>query len=557
LPGEFPYTRSTRPDNDWEIRQDIIIDDILSANKKALEALSRGADGIGFNLKNISLEKQEDFSRLVNGIDPEKCSLHFISGKQSGRVLTMFIEEVKQRGIDKNKVNGSVAFDPLGYLCVNGNFYQAEDSDFTMLKSSIELSRQHLPNIKIIAVTGNYFHNSGSTLVQELAFSFSMAVEYISRLIQSGISIDDILPRMQFCFAVGSAYFMEMARLRSARLLWSHIAKAFNPLTDEFCKITIHTVTSSWNKTMYDPYVNLLRTTTESMSAIIGGTDSHTVKPFNLAFKKSDDFSERVSRNQQIILKEESFLGKVVDPGSGSYYIENLTASVSEEAWKLFLSVEGKGGFLAALKAGFIQDEIRKVSIQRDTGIATRRDTVLGTNQFPNLSETASGNFTLHCHTEKNKGTILVTPLNQYRGSAAFEELRLRTEKSKKGKPKVFLFTIGNLAMRKARAGFATNFFGCAGFQIIDNPGFSNVQEGVNDCIKQKCEICVICGSDDEYATLVPEIFEAVKDHSIVVLAGFPKALVDNFKAQGLKHYIYMGCNVLEILQGFQKELGL
>src|SRR5574344_400266 len=300
----------------------------------------------------------------------------------------------------------------------------------------------------------------------------------------------------------------------------------------------IHSEDTIWNKTVYDPCVNMLRTQTEAMSAVLGGTNSLTVLPFNAIYESATDFSVRIARNQQILLKEESHLDKIADPAAGSYYIETLTNSIAQYAWDEFLAVESKGGFGKAIREGYVQNEIAAIAQQRDMDIATRKTTILGTNQYPNLTESMSSKIektgTCGCCCHHQNGTIKT--LHPYRGAEAFEHLRLATEQSGK-KPRVFLLTYGNLAMRKARAGFATNFFGVAGYEIVDNPGFKTDEE------------------DAEIAeTVCKELKGKVK---AIVLAGYPKDQVDTYKGYGVDEFIHVKTNVLTSLTAFQQLMGI
>ena len=325
--------------------------------------------------------------------------------------------------------------------------------------------------------------------------------------------------------------------------------------------MSIHTETASWNISVYDPHVNMLRTTTESMSAVIAGVDSHLVKPFDAAFEKPGEFSERIARNQQLLLKEEVYLDRVADPAAGSYYIENLTALLVEQAWKLFLEVEEKGGFIEAVKAGFIQQRIEENAEMLNTSLATRKNSLLGTNQYPNFNERIEKYipaevFTATDFTEEN---AIVETLKPYRGSQVFEKMRKRTDDyaRENKRPSVFMFTYGNLAMRLARAQFAGNFFAVAGFDLIDNLGFKSIEEGVQAALESKAEIVVICSADDEYAEIAPKINNALKGKAIVVVAGYPIDIIDELKKAGLEHFIHMRSNILESLQGFQKDLNI
>lgn len=540
--------------NQWEIRQDIYIDDIISANNTAIDALKKGADAICFNTKNIEFNNQNEFSELLNNIDIESIAVHFLSGEKSWNILQLLSEEIKKQKLNKNKIKGSINYDFVGCLTTKGIFFTDEKSDISDLKKAIVFCKENLPEYKIISVCGNYLHNAGASVLQELAYSLNIGNEYLEKLTDEGLSPDDVLKQIHFTFATGSNYFLEIAKIRAARLLWTKIAESYHPILKDFLNPQIHSVTSTWNKTIYDPYVNVLRTTTESMSAIIGGTDSLTVKPFDLCYKKSDKFSERIARNQQVVLKEESYLHKVNDPSAGSYYIENLTHELVQHAWHLFLLVQEKGGYIKAFQEGIIQREISRVAHQRDINIAMKKEVLLGTNQHANQLEKESKNITLECYKKGKTKTQSVVPLVQYRGAAAFEELRLQTEQCK-NIPKVFLLSFGNITMRKARAGFASNFFGCAGFHVIENAGCKTIEDGIAQSIKQKADITVLCSSDDEYELAVPIIYNALKSNTKVVLVGYPKALIDQFKTMGLQHFIYAGCNILETLQMFQKEL--
>jgi len=298
----------------------------------------------------------------------------------------------------------------------------------------------------------------------------------------------------------------------------------------------------------------MLRTQTEAMSATLAGVDSFTVMPFDTAFAESTEFSERIARNQQILLKEESYFDKIADPAGGSYYIENLTASIAEEAWNLFLAVDEKGGFLKAFVGGFIQNEIKTTAQKRDMNVANRREIFLGTTQFPNfnekLGEIDTDVFTPFVLEAEVK---IAEPLTIYRGAMAFEEMRYKTDSLAK-RPKAYMLTIGNLNMRKARAQFACNFFACAGFEVVDNNGFSTIEEGVKAAKAANADIVVLCSSDEEYETLATEALDMLKDDAILVVAGAP-ACMEELKNNGVGNFINVKTNVLEELKRYQSLL--
>ncbi|MCL2413497.1 MAG: methylmalonyl-CoA mutase family protein, partial [Bacteroidales bacterium] len=384
------------------------------------------------------------------------------------------------------------------------------------------------------------------------------ANEYLILLTEAGLNIDEIAERMTLHVAVGSNYFMEIAKIRTARMLWANMLKVHNA---KHTQVFVHASTSKWNKSIYDPNVNMLRTTTESMSAALGGANSIHVDAYDSTYKCADEFSARIARNQQIILKEESYFDKIADPSGGSYYIENLTDAIAQHAWKLFQDTEDAGGFTAALKAGTIQDTIAKTAQQRDLDIANRKTIILGTNQFPNQHETMLDKIEPECNMSCSCATAgEYKKLHLYRGSEAFEDLRLATEravKSGKKKPIVFLLTYGNLAMRKARAGFALNFFGCAGYEIIDNAGFKTPEEGANAALSAKADIVVLCSSDDEYPELVNGVCAVLKGKASICLAGHPGNNLEAFKTAGVSEFIHVRTNLIETLTAFQKQLGI
>lgn len=557
-PGDFPYLRGTKlSTNDWLVRQDFdACDD--QANAKAIDAISRGADSLGFITCEDCEPTDDGLSKLIAGIDPTKTELNFVSGCRSRKILPVFIDVIKKGKFDTLEVKGSFDYSPLSAFSLNGKFCIDAQKASERTKEVFELGRE-LPNFRLIAVRGDIFRNAGSSLVQELAFSLAMGAQYLNWLTEQGVKPAEALSKMKFTFAIGSSYFMEIAKLRAARYLWAKVAEAYLPSEIDSTMMCIHAVNSQWNKTIYDPYVNMLRTTTEAMSAVLGGIHSMTVLPFDTAYQKPSTFSERIARNQQLILREEAYFGKVVDPSAGSYYIEKLTQSVVQHAWDLFLKVQGMGGYTEAFTKGFIQSEIRDIAQKREANIATRRETVIGTNQYPNFTEVADKkavNLDAVKKTEIIKPADAVCePLPKFRGSQAFEELRYKTDMASK-RPKVFMLTLGNLAFRRARAQFSCNFFACAGFDVIDNIGFKSVDEGLKSALDAKADMVVICSSDEEYETLAIEAFEKLSGKAIFVVAGEP-ACKPALEAKGIKNFISVKSNVLETLIEYQKMLNL
>lgn len=354
LPGEFPYIRGTKiKNNNWFVRQNIEVSDYSLANRKALTVLLKGVDSLGFIITDPESVTEKNFEILLHGILLEDIEINFLCNGKAKEILDFIIKASTERGLNPVSIHGAIEADPISRLMLNGKLCVSPEEGFDYL-GSLTRASSVFPNFRTVHLNASNFNNSGAGIVQELAFGISMGSEYLTQFTDRGISPDIAASKIRFSFGTGSNYFAEIAKLRAARLLWSVVTNGFKTENRESAKMDIHCVTSKWNKTENDPYVNMLRTQTEAMSAILGGTDSLTVEPFDIAFGQSDEFSERIARNQQLILKEESYFDKVADPAAGSYYVENLTKQIADHAWKVFLEIEDQGGFLSSLKSGFI-----------------------------------------------------------------------------------------------------------------------------------------------------------------------------------------------------------
>ena len=555
-PGAFPYTRGGNPCNDWEIRQSVVIQDVAEANRKAVEAVAWGAQGITFIFSD---EIDRNCAKsLLQGIDLKSVAVHFNVGKDVETFAASLLQYLKDNRIEPEMLKGSLDYDPLRYYATRGTFYGTAEESFNSAKTLIEQFAAY-PSFRVIGANGMIFKNAGASITQEVAFALAAGVEYLHRLTDKGLKTGDIAKKMAFNFGITASYFPEIAKFRAARMLWANIVKAYPDGCDACARMKLHAETSFWNMTIYDPYVNMLRTTTEAMSAALGGADAITVKPFDAAFRASSDFSERISRNQQIILKEEAHFNKVADAAAGSYFIENLTNAIAESAWNIFLEIEAAGGYVQALQKGIIQTMVSEMQKTRLQNVSTRKETVLGTNQFPNSLEKAESTV---CECAKQiwdmtvEGAEIET-IKPFRMAFEFETLRLQTDDFSKNhkRPTVFMLTIGNLTMRKARAQFATNFFACAGYEIVDNNGFNTIEEGLNAAAEKKADIVVLCSSDEEYATLAPEAFDKIAGKTILVIAGNPVDCLEALKAKGIEHFIHARSNILETLKRFNELL--
>jgi methylmalonyl-CoA mutase len=556
LPGEFPFVRGNKKSgNEWFIRQDIFVKDLSEANKKALHMLNRGVNSLGFYFDCVNKITKVDLEVLLKDICLEAVETNFVCPCENCNCALPFAEYVLAGKENRGKIIGSSPLDPIGTFVLKGKLkYDAFDELKEVIKKTAEL-----PNFRVIGIHGKFFANSGASIVQELAFALAQGVEYLTKLTDAGLTADEVASNIKFNLGVGNNYFMEIAKLRAGRYLWAQVVKAFSPERDDSARMIIHSETNTFNKTFYDPYVNMLRTQTEAMSAVLGGADSVTVLPFNAIFSDTTEFSERIARNQQILLHEEAHFDKIADPGGGSYYIENLTGALIEHAWNLFLEVHDKGGFIQAFREGFIQEEVKKTASKRDANVALRRENLLGVNQFPNFTETAKENYPdrVFQPTDLTEEGAEAETLKPYRLAQPLEALRYKTDMyaMAHGRPVAFMLPMGNLAIRKARAQFSCNFFAVAGFEVIDNNGFNSVTEAVSAAKAKNAGIIVVCSSDEEYAELAPQVAELL-DREILVIAGNPECRPE-LEEKGINNFIHLKSNILEELKIYQERLGI
>lgn len=560
-PGEYPYIRGNHQSgNPWLIRQDIKVFDFAQANARARQMVAKGADAIGFVFTNTEVPSKQDFVTLLQEINPLETEVNLLHLGKSDQYLPPFREAVAELGDAWRRMHGSIGFGPLSWLTLRGKLCQNHGGPWARAKAMVEFRRE-FTGLQTLSVDGVQFNFAGATAVEELAYSLSMAVEYIAQLTEQGLDAAEVAKSIRFNFAVGSLYFMEMAKLRAARWLWARIVEAYGVHDAEAQKMCIHAETTRWNQTVYDPYVNMLRGTTEGMSAILAGVHSLTVVPFNTPYEESNDFSDRMARNAQIILRDEAYFNRVADPAGGSYYVETLTASVAKAAWEEFERIEAAGGFLAAFKEGIIQKHIGETAATRRKRLATRRDTLVGTNQFPNFTERAKPeeieqvrSRSCGCGCGCQSGSKeLYEPLQPFRGAEEFEALRMATDASAH-RPKAFMLTLGNLAMRRARAQFSCNFLACAGFEVIDNVGFESIAAGLAAAREAGAQIIVLCSSDEEYAELGPATFKELREGELFIVAGAPECQAD-LEAVGIRHFISVKSNLLETLRELQHEV--
>ena len=554
LPGEYPYVRGNKKaDNNWHVRQDIRCASAKEANEKALDILNRGIDSLGFFIPSgdVSAEYVET---LLEGIYVECVELNFITcQKKTLELAKILVEYFKKKGADPQKVEGSISFDPIEKILTKGKDKSALLAD---AKEMVETLAEW-PNFRAIAVNAYKLTNAGAYSYQDLGYALAWGNEYMAALTEAGVAAELAAQNIKFNLGINGVYFMEIAKLRAARMLWAQVVKQYTD-DQESAKMHVCAYTTTFNQTVFDSYVNMLRSQTEAMSAALGGVESMVVTPFDAPYEIPTDFAERIARNQQLLLKEECHFNRIVDVAGGSYFIEELTSALAGQAWKLFLATEEEGGFLKAALEGKVQTAINETSAARHANAGKRKEFMLGTNQFPNFTEKSEGKEPVACCCKGQCGCgekPAIDGITVSRLASDFETLRLTTEKAAKV-PVAFMLTIGNLAMRQARAQFSCNFLAAAGYQVVDNLGFKTVEEGVDAALAAGADIVVICSSDDEYAEYAIPAFQYLNGRAMFVVAGAPACTEDLQKA-GIENFIHVRVDQLKTLKEYNAKLGI
>jgi len=430
------------------------------------------------------------------------------------------------------------------------------------LEESLEAAFDALAKAPAIAVNTRLYHNAGGSAVQELAFALATGVEYLRQLEQRGVAVNDAASKCTFGFSMGADFFVALAKLRAARLLWSHVVAASGG-GEAAQKMRIHASTSLWNKSKLDPYVNMLRVTTEAFSAVAGGAESIYTGAFDEVLREPDAFSKRIARNTQVILSEECHFDHVVDPGGGSYYVETLTAQLAKAAWALFQEIEKRGGMAKALQAGVPQELVKATAAKKAELVAQRRLSLIGVNVYANPAEkpptgAEAAYNPCQCGRGAKNGHPEVETLSLARGAEPFESLRAAVSASPKNA--VFLASMGPLRQHKARADFSTSFFQAGSFAVLENQGFKSVEEAAAAASASGAPVVVICSTDDTYPEIVPALAPSLKAANpkvIVVLAGFLKEHAEAFKSAGVDEFIHIRANCYEVLRGIATKLGI
>ena len=587
IPGQFPYLRSQKElSNGWLIREEVSgSKNAKGANKKALQAIENGAHSLVFVLDptaqgfdGIPVHNLEDMESLLAGIDLSQTGISFKAGNASSFYTDLLAAYADKIGIAQTDCFGSVDFDPIGSFLTSGNTYRPLTSIFDLLSNQIKTGQKKLPHYKRLSIQSHHFHQGGASLVEELAMTLALGNEYLQALHDRGHSLDDYFAQIQISLSVGSSYFQEIAKIRAMRWLWATLASQYSDKKEAQAAYIV-AKTSQWNKSVYDPYVNMLRLTTESMSATIAGADEVQIDPYDQGFRPTTKFSRRISRNLHHLLAQESHLDKAIDPAGGSYYIEQLSQQMAEEAWSMFQIMEEKGGLIQWAKTGLLQRMLNESRKKREARLAHRKDKFIGVNEFPNIDDQATDLVQSSHETQaylppkeeqdelhishfikglEEKNDEHCPQIHHYMAVESFEQLRATVEMLRKEEPSslpsFFLLPIGHKSMRTARANFALNFYQCAGFDVRNSAGFDSMEAAMKEFAESQATDIVLCASDDAYLTLIPSLTSALKKlnrRPRLILAGHPRQLQEDYEELGIEAFIYAGCDVYSSLKNY------
>lgn len=585
--------------NSWRIRQDVQPRTPEQANRTIREAVDSGLTNIGLTTgfsassetERPAIETLDDLRTVLEKVPLSRVTFHFDRGPCAVLLIHGLQVIANERDLP-HKWRASVGYDPTAALALGT--LQQPDRAYNVATSLLE-NTGSTTNRRTVSIDLRPYHDAGASVVQELAYGLGALCELLSQTLDDGPSLADTLPHLQFLTAVSTSYFVEIAKLRALRLLVPQVIDAFAAKTDPSIDISpsdlfVQVQTSRRTETTYDPHMNMLRGTTEAMAAVLGGCDILSVRPYDAAFRSSDEFGRRISRNVQRILQHEAHFESVSDPAAGAYYVEAATDQLAERAWTAFQELEANGGLLDALQSGRIQNQIADVRERRMASVENQDRILVGTNHYPDLEETrlqdldpvvfspnhgrVGGNSFLESLPSRqgNKEVVSdlrqaldtasreIEPLPEVRVASPIEKVRLRTEihAEKTGNtPTVFLLPIGPTGPRSARANFARHVFGVAGFDVLEHLQFEALTEAAASAAESIPDILVLCSADAEYPDLTPRLRATLEAHDLsplLVVAGNPDQLSDSIRADD---FIYKNMPLRKKLEAVQDRLGL
>jgi methylmalonyl-CoA mutase len=533
-PGLAPYVREVRPDGEgiagWDVRQRHAHPDPAVTREAILADLENGATSVWLRLGEGGLPVAA-LPEALRGVLLDLAPVVLDAGASAGEAAEAFLALVAERG-NAAVASGSLGADPLGLAARTGTPGSLDEAAALAVRCVREF-----PGLRAVVADGTPYHDAGGGDAEELGAAVAAGVAYLRALTGAGLSVDEAFGQIEFRLAVNADQFASIAKLRAARRLWARVAEVSGAA--EGTAARVHAVTSSAMMTRRDPWVNMLRTTIATFAAGVGGADAVTVQPFDARLGLPDGFARRIARNTQTLLLEESSLARVVDPAGGSWYAESLTEGLAQAAWTWFTEIEKAGGLAAALDSGLVARRLAATWERRRKDVARRKAPLTGISEFPNLTET------LPQRAPAPPGPGGGLPTVAY--AQDFEALRDRSDahaEATGAPPKVFLATLGPIAVHTARASFAANLFQAGGIETITGAPEEFGTSGA--------AVACICSSDALYEEGAAEAARVLRD------AGAVKVwLAGKGTYEGVDARVHAGCDAIEVLETTLHDLGV
>lgn len=541
----------------WQIMARVDHPDPKEANRQALEDLENGASGLvlvcpgSIGAQGFGIDTTADgLTRILDGVYLDAgAPIEFQLTRDAKDVPDHVAALVKTRVLDPATCELRIGYDPIGLMAAGSSSpvpWQQVAPLFAQMTRSLFDAGFRGP---FACADARVIHNAGGSEAQELSYALAVAVDYLRALEAGGISLDDARRMIFFRLSADADQFLTMAKFRSLRKLWARVEEVCG-LAPQPAFIAAET---AWRMmTKRDPYVNMLRVTIAAFAAGLGGANAITALPFTSALGLPDTFARRIARNTQLILLEESNLAKVADPAAGSGGIEDLTDKLCHESWKQFQEIEAAGGIAAALERGLIQSKVAQTRAERARAVATRKDPLTGTSEFPHLGELPVQVLDVMPQARQAVGAGSFTALPCIRLAEPYEALRDTSDRMLEAtgsRPKVFLATLGTPADFIARATFAKNFFEAGGIEEVEGSGDLSA---LTAAFKQSgAKLACLCSSDAVYATQGAEAAKALAaaGATYIYLAGRPGEMAESLQKAGVQSFIYAGCDALETLK--------
>jgi methylmalonyl-CoA mutase len=564
-PGVAPFTRGTRaarPGLGWDISSMCFESDPPAANAVILEDLAGGATSLVLQLSSSGgpglPPTREAIAAALKDVLLDVCPVGLVPGEVFTDAAAALLAVWEARGIAADKRLGAVAADPLGTMARQGGLSQPIDAALKDA-AALALSTQSMPGVTALMADGHPYHTAGASEAQELAAMLSTLVAYLRACERAGLAPADALPKILVGVAADADQFLTIAKLRAARRLVWRVAEAAGAGAAA-AKVRLASATSYRMMAKRDPWTNILRTTIACAGAVVGGADSIVVLPFTFALGKPDSFARRIARNVQVVLQEESNLGRVTDPAGGSWYIEKLTDDLANAAWKMFQELEAEGGIAAALASGSLQARIKATATARDNAIATGRMELTGVSAFPLLGDDGVKVEPWPAPKATAKPfAVTVEALRPHRLAEPFEALRDAADaaRAKGHEPKVFLASLGEIVEHNVRSTWVQNYLASGGIACVSSDGYATAEAAADAFKTSGTTIACICSSDALYAERAETTAKALRaaGAKLVLMAGRPGDAEAAYRAAGVGQFLFAGADAIATLQGLLKTI--